>query len=82
MLHKLREHGLITWKPRKSIRLTQKGKLIAEQVVNKSEKLRQFFTVILRIEDDDLIDKLCCGIEHHITSEVAKALDNLTAQNV
>lgn len=81
MLHKLREHGLIIWEPRKSIRLTQKGKLIAEQVFKKSEKLREFFTEILGIDDDDLLDKLCCGIEHHITPEVAKALDNLTTQN-
>ena len=81
MLHKLKHHGLITWKPRKSIRLTREGKEIAEEVVNKSKKLREFFTAILRIEDDDLLDKLCCGIEHHITSDVAKALDNLITQN-
>ena len=77
MLHKLKNNGFITWKPRYSIRLTQKGKNIAKQMIKNSKKLREFFTGILKLNDKELIDKLCCGIEHHITPEVTKALDNL-----
>ena len=54
---------------------------IAEQTVKKSKKLREFFIKVLRIDDKELIDKLCCGIEHHITNEVVRALDNVLAQN-
>ena len=81
MLHKLKSNDLIIWKPRSSIRLTQEGKRIAEQTVKKSKKLREFFIKVLRIDDKELIDKLCCGIEHHITNEVVRALDNVLAQN-
>ena len=77
MLHKLKNNGFITWKPRNSIRLKQKGKEIAKQLIKNSNKLREFFTGILKLNDKELIDKLCCGIEHHITPEVTKALDNL-----
>lgn len=77
MLHKLKNNGFIKWKPRYSIRLNQTGKNIAKQLINNSNKLRDFFTGILKLNDKELIDKLCCGIEHHITPEVTKALDNL-----
>ena len=77
MLHKLKNNGFITWKPRYSIRLNQTGKNIAKQLIKNSNKLREFFTGILKLNDKELIDKLCCGIEHHITPEVTKALDNL-----
>ncbi|MFX1257746.1 MAG: metal-dependent transcriptional regulator [Promethearchaeota archaeon] len=77
MLHKLKKNGLITWKPRNSIRLTQKGKNIANKMIENYEKLREFFIGILKLNDEKLIDLLCCGIEHHITPEVVEALDNL-----
>ena len=77
MLYKLKNNGFITWKPRCSIRLKPKGKDIAKQLIKNSSKLREFFTGILKLNDKELIDKLCCGIEHHITPEVTKALENL-----
>jgi DtxR family Mn-dependent transcriptional regulator len=77
MLHKLKNNGFITWKPRYSIRLKQKGKDIAKQLIKNSNNLREFFIGILKLNDKELIDKLCCGIEHHITPEVTKALENL-----
>ena len=77
MLHKLKNKGFITWKPRSAIRLTQKGKNIARQTIKNYKKLKEFFIRILELNDDKLIEKLCCGIEHHITPEVVKALDDL-----
>jgi len=47
--------------------LKQKGKDIAKQLIKNSNNLREFFTGILKLNDKELIDKLCCGIEHHIT---------------
>ena len=77
MLHQLKKNDFISWKPRSSIRLTQKGKIIAKQIIRNYQKLEDFFKYILKIKDKQLIDKLCCGIEHHITSEIIKALDDL-----
>ena len=77
MLHKLKENGFITWKPRSSIRLTQDGKNIATQLIKNYTNLKQFFISILKLKDKVLIDNLCCGIEHHITPEVSKSIDNL-----
>ena len=35
MLQKLKKHGLINWEPWKKIRLTDKGKLIAKEILAK-----------------------------------------------
>ena len=67
MLHKLVNLRFISWKPRSSIRLTPQGKHVAIQMIKNSNNLREFFTGILKLNDKELIDKLCCGIEHHIT---------------
>ena len=48
------------------------------QTVKNNKKLREFFIGTLKLNDKELVDKLCCGIEHHITPEVVKALDNLS----
>ena len=77
MLHKLKDNEFIVWKPRSSIRLTQNGKNVATQVIKNYKKLKDFFICILKLDDKDLIDTLCCGIEHHITPEVRKSIDNL-----
>ena len=77
MLHKLKDNGFITWKPRSSIRLTQNGKNIATQVIKNYKKLEDLFISILKLDDKDLIDTLCCGIEHHITPEVRKSIGDL-----
>jgi len=77
MLHKLKDNGFIMWKPRSSIRLTQNGKNVATQVIKNYKKLNDFFISILKLDDKDLIDTLCCGIEHYITPEVIKSINNL-----
>ncbi len=78
MLHKLKDNDFIAWKPRGSIRLTQKGKNIAKQTLRNYKKLREFFINVLKLTNKEIIDKLCCEIEHHITYEVVNALDNLS----
>ncbi len=78
MLYKLKAKGFIDWKPRKSLRLTQNGKDIAQQVMKNYKKLREFFLEILKLNNIELVHKLCCSIEHIITPEVVKALNNLS----
>ncbi len=75
MLEKLKQKGLIKWEPRKSIRLTEKGKKIAKQLGETHSLLYQFFANVLKIEDKDVIENLSCEIEHHITHDVKNSLE-------
>jgi len=70
MLEKLKKNGLINWEPRKSIRLTDKGKKYAQQLEEIEILLHTFFKEVLKIEDDELVEKISCEIEHHITRNV------------
>ena len=81
MLYKLRELKLITWEPRKSLRLTSKGKYIAQEIFANYNCLRNFFINILNLKDDLRLKQMCCEIEHHITPEVTEALNNLLLDN-
>ena len=78
MLYKLKENGYIQWYPRKSVRLTGKGKKIALITINKYNHLKRFFEDILGVENTLKLDELCCKIEHSITPEISDALENLT----
>jgi len=81
MLYKLKKNNLIFWKPRRSLRLSSEGKMIAKKILTRYNILKSFFINTLKINDKYLLNKLCCGIEHHITSEVTEALDNFTHNN-
>lgn len=76
MLDKLKNKNLIKWEPRKSIRLTDRGKKFAIQLEETHALLRTFFKEILKISDDELVEKISCDIEHHITQEVKKSFRN------
>lgn len=75
MLEKLKNKELIKWEPRKSIRLTEKGKNLAIQLSETHSLLHQFFAKVLKIEDKEAIENLSCEIEHHITQEVKESLE-------
>lgn len=74
MLDKLKEKDYIRWEPRRSIRLTEKGKRIAMQLNKTHSLLLDFFEKVLKIQDLDLTEKLACEIEHHITRDVQYSL--------
>jgi Mn-dependent DtxR family transcriptional regulator len=80
MLEKLKKKGLIKWEPRKSIRLTDKGKSIAKQLDETHSLLYQFFAKVLKIEDKDVIENLSCEIEHHITHDVKNSLEEFLSK--
>ncbi|MFX1338383.1 MAG: metal-dependent transcriptional regulator [Promethearchaeota archaeon] len=81
MLHKLKENGLIIWSPRKSLRLTEKGKNVAQETIDCYNILKNFFSTVLKIEDHSLIEELSCGIEHHITPEILESLQGVIFGN-
>ena len=56
MLEKLKNRGLIKWEPRKSIRLTEEGKKIAKQLSEIHNLLFQFFSKVLKIGDEAVIE--------------------------
>lgn len=78
MLYKLNGMGLIDWKPRKSMRLTSKGKQVGKKILERYRLLKDFFLNVLHIpEGDSSIKTICCKIEHHLNNEVTEALYNL-----
>jgi DtxR family Mn-dependent transcriptional regulator len=81
MLHKLKENGLIAWTPRKSLRLTEKGKNIAQDKIDCYNVLKNFFSNVLKIEDRSLVEEVSCGIEHHITPEILESLQGVLLGN-
>ncbi len=77
MLYNLKKYDYISWKPRKSLRLTPKGKKIALKVLKNYNCLFEFFVHVLKLKNENLIQKLSCEIEHHLNLEVSNALKNL-----
>lgn len=80
MLKKLKNQGLINWEPRRSIRLTVKGKKIAQLLDETHSILYQFFAKVLKIEDKEIIENLSCEIEHHITRDVKDSLEEFISK--
>jgi len=75
MLEKLKRNELIKWEPRKAIRLTDKGRKYAKQLDEIHSVLRKFFKEILKIEDEEIVEKISHEIEHHITQDVKVSLN-------
>ncbi len=82
MLFKLETNNLINWRPRKSVRLSTKGKDIAIGTINKYNLWKSFFINILGVNDSLDLDELCCKIEHFVTPEISDALENFLLEEV
>ena len=78
----LKDKKLISWEPRKSIRLTEKGKKIAKQLSTTHSLLSDFFEKVLKIKDKELLEKLSCDIEHHITRDVKDSLEEFLSKYI
>ena len=74
MLYKLREHDYILWKPRKNIRLTEKGKNIAEKIIDRFKYLKIFLIDVLNLKYNPTLDEFCCKVEHFLTPQILDAL--------
>ena len=82
MLYKLKKNNYINWYPRKSVRLTAKGKEIAISTINKYNQLKHFFEDVLGIDNKFELNELCCKIEHSITPEISEALEELSLKEI
>lgn len=76
MLDKLKKRKLIIWEPRRAIRLSEKGKNYALELNEIHSLLRKFFEKVLNIQNPELVEKITCEIEHHITPKVKDSLNH------
>ncbi len=68
-LHALAERELINYAPYDVITLTDKGKVVAEDVVRRHEVLRDFFVKVLAV-DSKSADEAACRMEHAIPEAI------------
>jgi len=80
ILHKLKALGYIRWRPRKSIRLAEKGKKIAFYLNETQLLLELFFEKVLKMRNKEIITKIACEIEHHIINEAKKSLEHFLVE--
>jgi len=76
-LRALSEKGLINYAPYDVITLTFEGKQLAEEIVRKHEALKDFFTTILHISEEEA-EKAACGMEHTVSPNILDRLMRFT----
>ncbi len=74
-LRSLSEKGYVNYAPYDIITLTDKGKILAEDVVRRHETLKDFFIKILLLEEDDA-EEASCKIEHAISDKILDRIIN------
>jgi DtxR family Mn-dependent transcriptional regulator len=68
-LHALADRELINYAPYGVITLTDKGRVVAEDVLRRHEVLRDFFVKVLAVERKDA-DEAACKMEHAIPETI------------
>ena len=74
-LRSLSEKGYVNYAPYDIITLTDKGKILAEDVVRRHETLKDFFIKILLLEEEDA-EEASCKIEHAISDKILDRIIN------
>jgi DtxR family Mn-dependent transcriptional regulator len=77
MLHTLKDFKVIKWVPRKSIRLTDKGLIIAKKLNDRYKLLVAFFKDIFQVDNEQIIQEFCYEIEHKIPKKIYKEIVRL-----
>ncbi len=73
---RLEKEGYITHKPYKGVKLTEKGRKIAVQVVRRHRLSERLLTDILRVKWDE-VHEPACKLEHGLTDEIIKPLEKV-----
>ena len=73
-LRRLERMGLIVHKPYRGVRLTEKGRRIAIEVIRRHRLSERLLTDILKL-DWEKAHEAACKLEHSISGDVAKLLD-------
>ena len=74
-LRSLSEKGYVNYAPYDIITLTDKGKVLAEDVVRRHETLKDFFIKILLLEEAEA-EEASCKIEHAISDKILDRIIN------
>ncbi|CAG37695.1 metal-dependent transcriptional regulator [Desulfotalea psychrophila] len=74
-LRALSKRGLINYAPYEAITLTEKGKIVAEDVIFRHQSLKRFFVEVLAIEEG-ISEEAACRIEHAAPPEVIEKMVN------
>jgi DtxR family Mn-dependent transcriptional regulator len=72
---KLEREGLVKHEPYKGVKLTEKGRKIALQVLRKHRLSECLLTDLLRV-DWDKAHKVACRLEHALDKDLVKKLEN------
>ncbi|MCL1834323.1 MAG: metal-dependent transcriptional regulator [Leptospirales bacterium] len=75
-LDKLKELGLIDYEKYGYIELTESGNIISDRVISKHLCLKEFFSKILNLSEEQA-EIEACKIEHHVTPETCKRIHKL-----
>jgi DtxR family Mn-dependent transcriptional regulator len=75
-LNKLKELELIDYEKYGYIELTEKGRIISNRVLSRHLCLKEFFSRVLNIPDNQA-ESEACKIEHHINPETCKRIHKL-----
>ena len=76
-LRALSKKGLINYAPYEAITLTDKGKIVAEDVIFRHDALKRFFIEVLAI-DADIAEEGACKVEHSAPPEIIARMIDFT----
>lgn len=75
-VERLKRKGLVTHEPYKGVKLTEKGRKIALQVLRKHRLSERLLTDILHVDWDKAHDA-ACELEHAIDDDIAKNIEKV-----
>lgn len=76
MLKQMERQSLVAHVPYYGVRLTEKGRAAALKVVRRHRLLEMFLSQVLRYDDDSVHDE-AEKLEHHISDEFERRIDEL-----
>ena len=71
MLKKLEGKGLVNYRAREGVQLTEKGRRAASQIIRNHRLLE---TLMKKTLNKDVDETVVCGLEHHMSEEFADAI--------
>ena len=69
----LRAEGFISYEPYSPIRLTEKGRAVAAEIVRRYLAVKHFSRTVLEL-DEAMSEKIACELEHVISDAIAERL--------
>ena len=75
MLKRIEKEGLVDYRAREGVTLTEKGRKLARRIIRNHRIAELLLTEILDVDiEDGTHEDMVCAIEHHISDEMADAV--------